>query len=259
MAKHYDFKIKQGDTLPVIESLLTDSAGAAIDLTTATVVTFRMRTKDGGTLALAGSATILTPATAGRVRYTWNVADTLTPGEYEADWHITFSGGGTATFPNGSYLRVLIQPDVLMSGLSTTPPPTLAGFISGDANNALTLGSDSKLFEALSVFAGVKIYAVNQIYQSGTAVPTFVDVKNTLGFTPVWTRSATGQYFVTYAGGFPATKTLIFFSGLLSAYPRFVAAVTYDNDHIFINTYNAAGALSDGILFVCSLVVLVFP
>ncbi|MBA2704917.1 MAG: hypothetical protein H0U60_13830 [Blastocatellia bacterium] len=113
MAKHYDFRIKQGDTLPVIESILTDAQGVVVDLTAASAVTFRMRTKDGGTLALVGTATILAPATAGRVRYAWNAADTAIAGEYEADWKVTFTGGATATFPSGSYLRVLLLPKIV--------------------------------------------------------------------------------------------------------------------------------------------------
>lgn len=107
--KHYDFRIKQGDTQPVIQSVLTDGAGAIVNLTGIESVAFRMRAKDTATLAVNAAAAVVS-APAGSVRYAWLTADTATPGEYEADWLVTFAGGGTGTFPNGGYLRVLILP-----------------------------------------------------------------------------------------------------------------------------------------------------
>lgn len=96
MSSH--FPITMGDTLPVLTSSLMDADGAAIDLTGATV-TFRMRAMESATLKVNAAATVDAPATAGKVRYAWQVADTDTPGGFFAEWRITYAAG-QLTVPN---------------------------------------------------------------------------------------------------------------------------------------------------------------
>src|SRR5688572_12051401 len=99
-----DFAIKEGATLPAIESTLTYDDGTAIDLT-GTSITFRMRRRSDTALTVNGSAAIIS-ATAGTVRYSWVSADTDTQGEYIAEWVITYPGGGILIAPSAGYNTV---------------------------------------------------------------------------------------------------------------------------------------------------------
>ena len=105
-----DFHIKSGDTTPVITATLTDSAGAAVNLTGATV-RFVMRKGGAATAKVAAAATVVS-APAGTVSYTWLAANTNDPGIYSACWEVTFSGGTIQTFPNAGYTSVAVLPDL---------------------------------------------------------------------------------------------------------------------------------------------------
>lgn len=106
-----DFHIKSGDTTPVITATLTDSAGAAVNLTGATV-RFIMRKGGTSSAKVTGEADIGSPASGGEVSYTWEATDTDTPGIYSACWEVTFSGGAIQTFPNAGYTSVAILPQL---------------------------------------------------------------------------------------------------------------------------------------------------
>ena len=64
------FQIKTGDTSPSLLSSLEDGAGAAIDITGATV-RFHM-TAIGGTAAKVDAAAVIVDAAGGVVRYDWD-------------------------------------------------------------------------------------------------------------------------------------------------------------------------------------------
>lgn len=99
-----DFTIKQSDTLPVLSATLKDAAGAAIDLTGATV-TFRMRRRGRtGPLKIDAAATVVS-ALAGTVQYAWASGDTDTPGSYDAEFRLTLPAG-QETVPNGNNLDI---------------------------------------------------------------------------------------------------------------------------------------------------------
>lgn len=105
-----DFTIKAHDRLPSIQATFS-SAGAPVDLTSATAVKFIMRAVAGGTIVVNSLAVIVTPA-AGVVRYDWLAVDTANVGEYTAEWQVTWSGGKQQTFPTLTYHTVTILADL---------------------------------------------------------------------------------------------------------------------------------------------------
>lgn len=105
------FYIKKRDRLPVIVGTVKDGNGVIVNLTGATAK-FIMSATPGGTPLINAVATILAPATAGRVKYDWLAADTLTPGTYYGEFEITFPGPLLETFPNSGWITIVIQIDL---------------------------------------------------------------------------------------------------------------------------------------------------
>jgi hypothetical protein len=105
-----DFSIKTFDRLPSIQATLS-SAGAPIDLTTATTVTFIMRPAGGGAPKVNAAAAIVNAA-GGVVRYDWAAIDTNTAGSYQAEWQITWSTGKKQTVPTLAYHTVDVLADL---------------------------------------------------------------------------------------------------------------------------------------------------
>lgn len=92
------FYIKQGDLLPVIEELLLNDDGTAINLSGATVK-FHLVVPMVGNIIVNGVADVL-DVTTGHVRYTWQTNDTTATGTYEREWEVTYGSGKTVTVPN---------------------------------------------------------------------------------------------------------------------------------------------------------------
>ena len=105
-----DFTLKAHDRLPSIQAALT-TAGAPVDLTGATGVNFIMKATQGNTVKVNAAATIVTAAT-GVVRYDWLAIDTDTPGSFQAEWQVTWTGGKKQTFPTLTYHTVDILADL---------------------------------------------------------------------------------------------------------------------------------------------------
>ena len=106
-----DFSIKSNDRLPVIKATL-NTAGAPVNLTGATKVDFIMRSKGPtGSLKVNSPAVVVDP-TGGIVRYDWAVGDTDTPGNYEAEWEVTWGDGKPQTFPTTSYHDIEVRADL---------------------------------------------------------------------------------------------------------------------------------------------------
>jgi hypothetical protein len=104
-----DFVIKAFDELPSIRATLS-VAGNPVDLTGATV-RFIMVPKGAKTVKVKAPAVIVAP-TQGVVRYDWTSADTNTPGEYQAEWEVTFTDGKSQSFPTASYHSVAVLADL---------------------------------------------------------------------------------------------------------------------------------------------------
>jgi hypothetical protein len=116
-----DFTIVQGDTEPGFEEQFTYSNGDPVDLTEAEI-RFVMRSEtDTEPVRLTGTITV-TNAIEGKLLYAPSAADTANIGNYAANWHVTFAGGETQTFPTEGYLWVQVQPN-----LTATGQPLLVG------------------------------------------------------------------------------------------------------------------------------------
>jgi hypothetical protein len=107
-----DFLLKRGDTSSSIFSTLENSGGTAVDLTGATVL-WKLQPLAGGTLTVAGTATILQSGSTavGQVQYAWATA-IGTAGRYLGEWEVTYSGGAVQSFPNDGYVVVDVVSDL---------------------------------------------------------------------------------------------------------------------------------------------------
>jgi hypothetical protein len=104
-----DFTIKANDRLPSIQATLN------ADLTTATGVNFIMKATQGNTIKVNAAAVIVSSAalpTGSVVRYDWLAVDTATPGSYQAEWQVTWTGGKKQTFPTLTYHTVDVLADL---------------------------------------------------------------------------------------------------------------------------------------------------
>lgn len=108
-----DFSIKRGDSEPAIKAQLQDDEGNAVDLSNADSVSFHMKDPRASTVKVDAAASI-TDAPNGEVQYDWadDGSDTDEPGEYDAEFEVSWSGGGTETFPNDGFLTVGILEDI---------------------------------------------------------------------------------------------------------------------------------------------------
>lgn len=99
-----DFVIKQNDTRPIIQISMKTAAGAAVNLTGATV-RFHMG-------ALIDAAATVTDAANGVAEYEWQPGDTATAGTYSAEFEVTYLDGGIETFPNSGDLSIRIVKEI---------------------------------------------------------------------------------------------------------------------------------------------------
>lgn len=118
--------------------------------------------------------------------------------------------------------------------------------------------------EVAGVGVGFKTYKA-VLSQTGSNAPTASVKGNTLGGTPVFARSATGEYTMTLSGAFPADKTFI--SNPLRILPflgtDFLQVwIQRNNDNqIAISTSsgpNGAGSPNDGVLAGTDIDIVVF-
>ena len=104
------FYIKQNDTRPIISATLIDGDGSIANLDGASVV-FKMR-KVGATVSTVDAAATIADAENGKVTYAWTALNTATVGDYEAEFEVTYAGGGIQTFPNNGYIEIEIVDDI---------------------------------------------------------------------------------------------------------------------------------------------------
>jgi hypothetical protein len=104
--------IKQGDTLPVLTVTFQDNSEGSmgpVDLTTATLIKVVLKGKNGGTL-VPGTCTAL-EATHGTATFAWTADNTGVPDMYGVEGVVTWTGGGTQTFPNAAAANPTLEID----------------------------------------------------------------------------------------------------------------------------------------------------
>jgi hypothetical protein len=104
-----DFTIKAHDRRPSIQATLS-TAGTAVDLTTAVSVKFIMA--NASNTVVVNTTAVIVTASQGVVRYDWGATDTATPGNYTAEWEVTWSAGIKQTFPTAAYHSIAIIADL---------------------------------------------------------------------------------------------------------------------------------------------------
>lgn len=104
-----DFTLKQNDTWPPLEAVLTDANGA-VNLTGASVRMI-LKSAGAGSTVIQGACTIVS-AVEGRVRYTWLAADTSLVNTLSGEFEVTWGDGKITTFPNDGYFTVEIKADL---------------------------------------------------------------------------------------------------------------------------------------------------
>jgi len=100
------FTIKRGDTSPSIKTFLKDSAGAAVDLTGATV-RIHMKAVGASALKVDEEMTVVNAAS-GIVFYSWSSSDTDTAGTYYVEFQVTKADNSVETFPNNGNAVIVI-------------------------------------------------------------------------------------------------------------------------------------------------------
>jgi hypothetical protein len=106
-----NFYIKQNDTAPAIEAVLTDSSGRAKSLAAASLIRFNMSTDSGTNVINLGTGAIVNPAK-GIVSYTWQAGDTSNTGIHNAEFQVTYNNGQIESFPNSGYIKVIIKEEL---------------------------------------------------------------------------------------------------------------------------------------------------
>lgn len=105
-----DIPFAEGDTGPAVEDTILDGNGDRVSIAGATVV-FRYRDKDQVGPEVDEPATITEtsdPTTFGNVE--WKPAGPMPPGEFNANWIVTFGDGTPITFPDDRYLWMSVLP-----------------------------------------------------------------------------------------------------------------------------------------------------
>lgn len=108
------FEMKAGDTAPAYETTLYDNYGSGtetpIDLTNATEVKMRMRTRGAEGAPKLEVAVAITEAKAGKVRYVWKAAtDTEPAGTYDVEFVIHWNDGTIETVPNEGFGTIVFN------------------------------------------------------------------------------------------------------------------------------------------------------
>lgn len=92
------------------------------------------------------------------------------------------------------------------------------------------------------------------VNQAGVTAPVSTVLSNTLIGTPVWSYAGPGHYILTLAGGFPLSKTVMFFSPE-STDGEGIVIMNRTNNSIEI----LIGAGDDGFMVNQSLLIRVYP
>lgn len=104
-------KMKRNDRKPYVNAVLKDSSSSAVDLTSASGVSFIMKKEGESSTKINASATI-TDASNGEVQYQWAAGDTDTAGTYLAEFEVDWGSGIYQTFPSDDSFVIDIFEDL---------------------------------------------------------------------------------------------------------------------------------------------------
>jgi hypothetical protein len=104
------FYLKQHDLLPALRVRLLDET-TPVDLTNATSVKMLMKSRRSG-LKVNAPMTIDANRTLGVVSYAWQIGDTDTAGDYNAEFQVTWPTGKPQTFPARGHVIITIEKDL---------------------------------------------------------------------------------------------------------------------------------------------------
>lgn len=136
--------IKQHASLPAFQIALRDANDEPVDLTDASVITFRMHLIGDNTTVRQGTCDVV-DATGGLVTYVFSSADTQISGGYIATITAVFpSSGLTQTFPFNDYYLIQVEPDLLSDVDDVTPELVFA-----TVANARSMGYDIEPLDLL--------------------------------------------------------------------------------------------------------------
>jgi len=91
----------------------------------------------------------------------------------------------------------------------------LAATVDTTERRSATINAESAAYTMQDIVDTIPSGPAYRVYtalltQSGTDAPVATVLENTLGGTPVWSRTGVGTYNVTLAGEFPVGKTVCF-------------------------------------------------
>jgi hypothetical protein len=109
-----DWTITQGDTEPLFYEEFEYTNGEPANIEGATVE-FIMRSLTAKEAQPLTGKVVLVDAAEGKLYFAPSAADTSVPGNYTANWKVTFVGGEVMTFPTKGYLWVQVQPNLTSS------------------------------------------------------------------------------------------------------------------------------------------------
>jgi hypothetical protein len=117
---------------------------------------------------------------------------------------------------------------------------------------------DSKYITGAQLTPYKKYVAI--LNQTGTNAPTAVILENTLSGTPTLSRDSAGNYRITLTGEFTNNKTFVLFGSFISTSGDYISTINRaDNNYIFIQTRNSAGAGVDDVIGKMSIEIRVYP
>lgn len=105
-----DFYLKKGDTAPGLKIQLSDRNGY-LNLSTVTGAKFAYELRENSTGVTLRDMTLFGPSS-GVITYDWQTGETNTPGIYQGEIVLNYSGGKQATFPNDKFLTFEIVDDI---------------------------------------------------------------------------------------------------------------------------------------------------
>ena len=104
----FDYLKKTSDVGSFANASMTDENGVVVDLTNETEIALIVRQLGQSTGTVYTDGELDGVGSLGKVKKKWLTGEMDTPGAYEAEWRITFTGGKKIYFPSKGYLIFLV-------------------------------------------------------------------------------------------------------------------------------------------------------